>query len=385
MVARVRTVAFEGVDVRPVDAQVQVSGGMPAFTEMRPIAPLIRTIACVGSLAIVFAAISMPIAGTGGAQAASFDCGKATEPLEKTICADPGLSKLDEEIAKAHDEASTRLSSDGRSILREEQDAWLAVVGTNCMASSSESAAGCLLSEFEERLRHLRNAVSKLGPYVFLHVDRLFLARSPKGDRNGSRGGFVFAEIRYPQIDSPQTAETSRWNKFVKAWAENGKSYVSDWGCGLPADDDCPPDTDWATDFKLISAQPNSISMSYGVWWFWHGGAHGDGVSLKSNYILSTGKELDGSDLFIRNSDWESVIYPFIQAVIRKEKPELTLSKDDIADLIWTWTATEDAMLVEVNLRDSIAYAFGFVEVTVPWRDLKPYLRPDLPIALKLD
>ena len=32
MVARVRTVAFEGVDVRPIDAQVQVSGGMPAFT-----------------------------------------------------------------------------------------------------------------------------------------------------------------------------------------------------------------------------------------------------------------------------------------------------------------------------------------------------------------
>jgi magnesium chelatase family protein len=32
MVARVRTVAFEGVDVRPIDAQVQISGGMPAFT-----------------------------------------------------------------------------------------------------------------------------------------------------------------------------------------------------------------------------------------------------------------------------------------------------------------------------------------------------------------
>jgi magnesium chelatase family protein len=38
MVARVRTVAFEGVDVRPVDAQVQVSGGMPAFTLVGPIA-----------------------------------------------------------------------------------------------------------------------------------------------------------------------------------------------------------------------------------------------------------------------------------------------------------------------------------------------------------
>lgn len=37
MVARIRTVAFEGVDVRPMDAQVQMSGGMPAFTTVRPI------------------------------------------------------------------------------------------------------------------------------------------------------------------------------------------------------------------------------------------------------------------------------------------------------------------------------------------------------------
>ena len=32
MVARVNTVAFQGVDVRPVDVQVQISSGLPAFT-----------------------------------------------------------------------------------------------------------------------------------------------------------------------------------------------------------------------------------------------------------------------------------------------------------------------------------------------------------------
>lgn len=32
MVARINTVAFEGVDVRPVDVQVQISSGLPAFT-----------------------------------------------------------------------------------------------------------------------------------------------------------------------------------------------------------------------------------------------------------------------------------------------------------------------------------------------------------------
>ena len=32
MVQRVSTVAFEGIEVRPVDVQVQIAPGMPAFT-----------------------------------------------------------------------------------------------------------------------------------------------------------------------------------------------------------------------------------------------------------------------------------------------------------------------------------------------------------------
>ena len=32
MVQRVSTVAFEGIEVRPVDVQVQVAPGLPAFT-----------------------------------------------------------------------------------------------------------------------------------------------------------------------------------------------------------------------------------------------------------------------------------------------------------------------------------------------------------------
>jgi len=36
MVARIRTVAFQGVDVLPVDVQVQISAGLPAFTLVGP-------------------------------------------------------------------------------------------------------------------------------------------------------------------------------------------------------------------------------------------------------------------------------------------------------------------------------------------------------------
>lgn len=32
MVARVHTVSFQGIEVKPVDVQVQISNGLPGFT-----------------------------------------------------------------------------------------------------------------------------------------------------------------------------------------------------------------------------------------------------------------------------------------------------------------------------------------------------------------
>jgi uncharacterized protein len=39
---------------------------------------------------------------SGAAQAASFDCDKAKTPQEKAICASPGLSQADENMAAAY-------------------------------------------------------------------------------------------------------------------------------------------------------------------------------------------------------------------------------------------------------------------------------------------
>ena len=40
MVARVNTVAFQGIEVREVDVQVQMASGLPAFTIVGSIAPI---------------------------------------------------------------------------------------------------------------------------------------------------------------------------------------------------------------------------------------------------------------------------------------------------------------------------------------------------------
>lgn len=65
------------------------------------------------------------------AQAASFPCAKASTPTEKAICADHGLSKLDERVAAAYRDALALLSGsspeEGRAqvALKADQRGWL--------------------------------------------------------------------------------------------------------------------------------------------------------------------------------------------------------------------------------------------------------------------
>jgi len=59
------------------------------------------------------------------ATAASFDCNKATTWLEKTVCSNPELSKLDEELAKAYHDALASLSPEGQKETKQYQRQWL--------------------------------------------------------------------------------------------------------------------------------------------------------------------------------------------------------------------------------------------------------------------
>lgn len=70
---------------------------------------------------------------------ASFDCQKATLKLDKVICADDGLSKLDEEVAHAYKRALAR--SQGPEVTKAEQIRWLKKRGAcreniECLKSS---------------------------------------------------------------------------------------------------------------------------------------------------------------------------------------------------------------------------------------------------------
>ncbi|MFZ2300911.1 MAG: lysozyme inhibitor LprI family protein [Gallionella sp.] len=65
------------------------------------------------------------------AQAASFDCGKAVSKIEKLICGNDELSKLDETLNKTYQQALTRSGDDKPQVIAEQRQ-WLKTNNAIC-------------------------------------------------------------------------------------------------------------------------------------------------------------------------------------------------------------------------------------------------------------
>lgn len=82
------------------------------------------------------------------AQAASFDCGKAVSKIEKFICGDDELSKLDETLSKTYRQALKRSGDDKQQVIKE-QRFWLKITHMSC------KDAACLKELYAKRIHEL--------------------------------------------------------------------------------------------------------------------------------------------------------------------------------------------------------------------------------------
>ena len=104
---------------------------------------------------LLFMGLTLP------ALATSFDCTKADKAVEKMICTDTELSKLDEEVAAAYTTALARTND--KEDLKNDQKKWLRI-RNNC--NKHEDLRLCIKNKYLEALSSLQSA-SNLKPFVF--------------------------------------------------------------------------------------------------------------------------------------------------------------------------------------------------------------------------
>src|SRR6266851_6779593 len=101
-------------------------------------------------------AVGLVSAATAFAQSGpSFDCAKASNDVERTICKDPELAKADREMAAAYATVAAKLSGAAKENLEKEQVRWLGDRNRGC-AADTDGIAPCLKRRYAARTTNLR-------------------------------------------------------------------------------------------------------------------------------------------------------------------------------------------------------------------------------------
>jgi uncharacterized protein len=108
---------------------------------------------------VVAAAVAL---GCSSAHAASFDCSKASNPDEVTICDSRELSQLDVKMATLYDTVIKLVGMGVRGDMQDQQRAWLRT-RVDCGHDRA-----CIRKLYESRIRALEGEVTRIakgGPY----------------------------------------------------------------------------------------------------------------------------------------------------------------------------------------------------------------------------
>jgi uncharacterized protein len=306
--------------------------------------------------------------------AASFDCNKAATWVEKSVCSNPELSKLDEELAKAYHDALASLSPEGQEETKQYQRQWLKQIlyikakydkfyaehKEHLAISHDEFIVMDLENAYKKRIKELQQSLIKFPDRIFRNI---YISHS-EADKTCP---YVYVKkyLTYPQIENPRDENEKFWNNLIsKKAVDNFKEY-----------DVCQEmDHTYAVSFSnkhLISFQGQLFRYTQDL-------PHGLAQRGFFNWLLEAKRDLQASDLFDDKTDWRDKLTALVaQKVKEKEAADETTIKigpDGLMDMVTSpneWEISKDGLgfrFVEIYWRGPSAL------ITIDWKTLDPYL-----------
>ncbi|MGB3026675.1 DUF3298 domain-containing protein [Paradevosia shaoguanensis] len=326
-------------------------------------------------LRIMFA-LAMFVLAAPAAQAASFDCAKASTPFEKAICSDPALSAQDEVLAVAYQTAVGGLSKAATDAMLKGQRDWLGFIGKVCaddMLPGQEKIAdervACLSSQYITRIRSLEGS-RMLGGLRFYLADTFWSAPDPEGESYYKIATDTTSAV---QLDG-KGAEAKGFNAMVNAELASGTKTDSS------EDNEGESRTSSDHDLSLTVSHVSDarIDVEVSTYWFGHGAAHGNYGITYLHFLRGEGRPLQASDIFT-GKKW---VTPVADLVLKR-------LKDDRGELLWDieqswleevvadtsrWNITDNGLVIQFQPYEVASYADGAVTAEISWQQLSDYM-----------
>jgi uncharacterized protein len=304
----------------------------------------------------------------------SFDCARASNDVERTICKDPELAKADREMAAAYAAVAAKLSGAAKENLEKEQVRWIGDRNRGCTADT-DGIAPCLTRRYAARTTNL--LASAEGIYPFISEQSL--------SKNAKLGKIDYSyDISYPKFEGT-TADFAAVNaRFANA----AKKAIAD--ATPQADSGLDREQGWTYEQGFTIYRPGANAVTVAVNFYgYSGGAHGFGATTCTLVDLRTGKIEGPGGVFAAGDKWLKTMVEIVGADLKKqfvEKPgfDEALEPASLAKLLrepghYCWHASR--LEVIFNAYEVGPYVSGPFEVYVPYERLTPLLRKDGPIT----
>jgi uncharacterized protein len=335
----------------------------------------------------VLSLLAVPAVSVVPANAASFDCAKATTPFEKVICSDDGLGLADERLARTYSFALAGLSEKAAASVKRDQQAWLAYAQKACTdnnevlrsGSYDERMTWCLSSLYTNRLNALELSRFVRGERIYPLSQFSSSLDSYIEEDPDFRWPVTQHELTVAQIDSDE-AFAAALNAALRAEGERRSSASAD----VSTSDD---DTSGSEDSSVV------IDVQQGFWehrvsftvessWYPHGAAHGGHTTTFLHYLNQQGRFATAEDLF-EGETWQADLAKMAARALETQLgPILFPDADDAETLeaivsdVSRWDLSNNlGLTIQFQPYEVTAYVYGTPTIFILWDELEPLLK----------
>ncbi len=333
----------------------------------------------------------------GPSQAASFDCLKAKTPIEHIICSYPEVTKLDLALDTAYHTAMDQLSPKGQAELRRSELSFLSALAIQCQPQEDATAAPthpnkpkeesewCVDRALRDRVDMLSRSLGTFGGRRFFTISTYHarIVQIDKGD--GTHAPFaVTEEVDIVQIDAPRSDAEVRWNAEARRQADAAQKEVYKFTddssvYNFKTNEDRRV---WVT-MSLVSASPDLISTVMEEDTYRFESAHPqECANSATTWSLRLGRPLSATDVFDPTTPWKKDVQLKVEAHLKATNPPLGSAKPYDVDRVERWQLRADGLDVVYRSYELGGY-LSAADALIPWSELKPYLRRDLPFDPK--
>lgn len=327
----------------------------------------------------MIAALVAALAGVSPAPA--FSCAARLTRNERLICGSATLRSADARLGRAYRRSLARLGPQGQAQLRLSQRAWIRFRDSVCLprpAGASEyfrTPATCLEIRYSERLSEMEKSVRKVGPFQVVRLDGYRVWPAP--GHVGLYDGVVTDAERFDWIDvqrspAPLRAAARLWNgAMAKRPALAGRRFAA-YRAGRPETDpeveNGGPETDTGQEREIVAASSRAIVG--GLIEYYTGAFHPWESMWRETLLVEERRPMRVADLIGRAG-------PFSRFADRRLAARLTAS----GPMPFAPKLDLDPGSLEIGLRGVVVHygqAFGRpsgeIDVTLPWKDVRPFL-----------